>query len=219
MDSEDLTIWARRAANGDRNALENFLAHIHPILFRYLLRSMRDEREVAADLAQEALIRISVGLPKARATTRAQVIAWSLVVARNVAIDFLRALRREPAEYAGSLTDASLIESTDGDHAPDFCMATLLSILRVAEGDLPDATRRILYLRLLEGAPWPSVAEEMGIAESAAKRRFQRAQARLRRQVLRRVTTLEFPLRTAILDRIRRFGVEITDRSEAGEAD
>lgn len=204
--AEDLTAWARRAARGDDLAMEEFLTRIHPILARYLLRYLGDEGDVASDLAQEALVRIASSLCQSRAQTQEQLIAWCLVIARNVSIDFLRASQREPSHHGSTLDGGHPLVGGETAMVPAPEFSVLFGLLRDAEAEVSDDSRRILYLRLVENASWAAVGEELGIAESAAKRRFQRAQRRIRREVLIRVNQLGTSLRQRVLDRIRRFG-------------
>lgn len=203
-----LVALARAAAAGNRDALEHFLTEVHPILRRYASRVLGEDRDLPSDVAQEALVRISIGLPQARAETEEQILAWCLTIVRHLAIDWLRRLRLEPSHGAVSgVGDAPAHLGGEGNIPPAPETVQLFRILSICEAELPLETRSILYLRLVEGAPWAELARELGVPMTAAKRRYQRAQRSLYQRVLQRVASLSEPFRDTILDQIRGFGV------------
>lgn len=209
-DRPDLLGLAGQARVGSRAALERLLAALHPVLHRYYIRSLGDEGDVASDLAQEALVRIARGIGGCHAEGEGQIIAWALRIARNLEIDWLRSVHSEPTYRARSLPiDAHALGVAPPAEEPARtpALGVLFALLEDAEGSLPESTRDLLYLRLTEHASWEQVGKAMGIPATAAKRRFQRSQHRIRSEILRRVRHLPAETREIVLAQIRDFGV------------
>ncbi|MDQ6830209.1 MAG: hypothetical protein M3081_15235, partial [Gemmatimonadota bacterium] len=63
---------------------------------------------------------------------------------------------------------------------------------------LPPDVGRLAWHRLVEGAHWSTIGQELGTTAPAAKRRFQRAQSAVRRLVVRAARELPEPERTRV---------------------
>lgn len=201
------------ASKQDEAALERLLAELFPKLVRFLFRRFDyepDAEELVKDLAQDALVHIATGIGECRATTDAQFLAWCFTIARNVAFDYLRAMRDEFAalrfvvDLENLAGQASFCEweAAGVEQAP--AERTLFSILDAATDVLSETTAELLWHRLIEGATWQEIGERFGTSAAGAKRRYQRAQASLRREVLRRADTLPDTERTHLRARLMR---------------
>ena len=77
------------------------------------------------------------------------------------------------------------------------------SLLLEAQAELSEGTQEVLRRRLLYHDIWREAGEAVGTTPGGAKRRYQRATERLRKEVLRRIEDLPDPeLREALLRRI-----------------
>ncbi|WP_284352670.1 sigma factor [Roseisolibacter agri] len=171
------------------------------------VRRRRDAEDLAADVAQETLIRLARGAPTCRAQTDPQVLAWALTTAQHVLIDTWRspewrlagARASGPAgasgrAAAGDAEWAALAQSYEesAGRVPDVepAYALLLRLAVEACDAARDGVATLCWTRLVAGAEWAQVAAACNTSETAVKRRFQRAQAAMRREVWRRVATL-----------------------------
>lgn len=203
----NLLLLARGAVHGSPEALEQLLLVLYPVVRRYLTRLFGDELDLASDITQEVMVRVARGLPRARAETNEQLLAWSLTIARNLSTDWLRTLRWEPSFRGSSIPSDPALPSGSSESVPSPAFATLLQLVRAAEETLPPATREIMYLHVAQDASWTEAGAAVGIPATAAKRRFQRAQGRLQKEVSRQVAKLQPALQARVLDLLRRWGV------------
>ena len=193
-------------------ALEELLAQLYePVLqfVRNRARRHRDGEDLAADIAQETLIRLARAAEDCRAVTNTQVLAWALTTARHVLIDAWRspewrlAGARGPASEAASEAEwhtlAQSFEESAG-HASEVtpACAILLRLAVEACDAARDGVAALCWTRLVAGADWAQIAGTFGTTEYAIKRRFQRAVGSMRRDVLRRVATLDQSEQTAV---------------------
>ncbi len=192
-----------RAQGGERHAQEKLLATLHIPIRNYVsghTGHMPDGGDLADDVAQETLIRIATRLQSCRATTDPQVLAWALAIARTRLIDYLR--RVEPGierlEFEVAEPDGAR------GRAPEPDGAALGSILRKVVRSLPPETRALLELRVDHGESWSDIASVLRTTAAGAKRRFQRAQARLRRELDAQADRLPVRQREAVHERLRR---------------
>lgn len=200
-------------ASDDDEVLERLLAHLHPRVVHFLARRFefdREAEELIQDLAQETLVRIALSIGECRAISDRQLVAWAFTIARNVSFDHLRRLRHEVAalrfvtdleRIAGRVSSSAWdLGGSPGNPADRLLYETLGAACDVLEA----STIELLWARLTDGLAWDEVAERFGTSPQAAKRRYQRAQRRLRSEVSRRLRSLPEPERA---DLERRLGL------------
>lgn len=204
------------ARGGDRDALNDLLREIRPPILqdiRSRVRSAPASEAVARDLTQDALLKMAVGLPDCRAGTEAQLWAWCRTIARRVVIDWYRKSSLELERGAeGDLSEHLRVHGLVGQ--PGHPKAdpgtfrseldqTLGEILLEAQAALSPGTQRVLVSRLLYSDTWRAAGSRIDTSRGGAKRRYQRALERLRREVLERIGQLEREeLRSALLERL-----------------
>jgi RNA polymerase sigma-70 factor (ECF subfamily) len=162
---EDL---ARRAALGERAALETLLAR-HLDQIHGVCRRVLGHPEDALDATQEALIAITRGIN--RFDGRSRFTTWMYRVATNAALDESRRRRRRPiaSEHAGDI--ASVPDPTGAVDARldvDAAMATL-----------PPDFRAAVALRDLAGLDYAEIATVLGIPIGTVRSRIARGRATL----------------------------------------
>jgi RNA polymerase sigma-70 factor (ECF subfamily) len=190
--SGSLADLGRLAQAGNPQALDSLLRRVQEPVYRYLLRRLLaapDAEDLARDLCQEALIRAMGSIGRSTFASDGRLVAWVLTIARNVLLDHLRQARRR-AEVRG---DSHWARTASAGLLPgeDVAPPRLLEMLAAeALAAVPEGTAELLRLRLVVGRSWKEVADALGIAETAVKRRFQRAQAALRRRILVRLGEL-----------------------------
>ena len=199
--SFELVSLVARARGGDPHALERFMVEVHVHVHRYLTRWLYRRRgweDTADDLAQETLIRIARGLDGCGAVNDAILLEWVRTVTRNVGTDYLRSMRdeweqREFLRTVDAAVDSELwereIERWEREII-DLGPGIMLRILREAHATESEDLQVLLWHRLVQGDEWSETGGAVGIPHTAAKRRYQRAQARLRHAVLKRFLDL-----------------------------
>ncbi len=187
---------AQAARGGDLRAVDRLLECLEVRVRRWLaarVSGFREPDDLASDLSQEALIRIATAVVRARFHSDAQVVSWALTIGRSVLVDHLRAHggRSAPTgdvEHADSRAALLRWVGTPQEAGPAERM--LGAVVHEALAPLPDAARELLRLRVHVGASWKEVADALQTTEAGAKRRFQRLQGTLRREILRRLHAL-----------------------------
>ena len=199
--STELVGLVARARQGDDHALERLLAEVHVHVHRYLARWLYRRRgweDTIDDLAQETLIRIARGIDGCLAVNDAILLEWVRTVARNVGTDYLRSMRDE-WEQSEFLRDVSTtVDSEQWEReiekwereVTDLGTSIMLRILGEVHATESEDAQVLLWHRLVQGDEWGDASGAIGIPHTAAKRRYQRAQARLRLAVLKRIVDL-----------------------------
>jgi RNA polymerase sigma-70 factor (ECF subfamily) len=126
------------AARGDAVAFGQIYAQIAPRVRRYVRTIIRNSWD-AEDVTQDSFVKILTGIGLYD-PARGSFSAWSLRVARNTAIDHIRAHR-------GGLACAEVDQRAPVDDAGRWCRESLRLVL----SDLNQNQREILVLRALAG--------------------------------------------------------------------
>ena len=153
-------------------------------LVRFLARRTRDQA-LAEDLAQEALTRVLVALPRFHGA--ASLRTWARQIALNLWRDHLRRRSASPVAKAaaGDVFSVSALLDTIGPTppAPDpgdvhDRQATHECLMQAAR-QLPPAEREVVVLHDLQGVPIEVAALTLGCSVGTAKVRLHRARRRL----------------------------------------
>jgi RNA polymerase sigma-70 factor (ECF subfamily) len=156
------SLLARRAAGGDRDALQELYQRYAGNVYRHVRGLVRDEHE-AEDITQQVFLKLMSVLPQYE-EAKAPFGAWILRVARNLAIDHLR--RRQPV----------LAEDVFGSHtAIDETGRQRALSLRTALDGLPDEQRRVLLLRQVRGMQPREIAQRLDKTEGSVHALLHRA--------------------------------------------
>ena len=153
----------QRAAGGDRTAFgelyERYARVIHGVLLA------RVPAADAEDLVQEVFIRAMKKLHALAAPSAFP--GWLIAIARNRAVDYHRANRRECE-----------LDETTPDRARDEA-GWILNVIRT----LPEAYRETLVLRLVEGLNGPEIAERTGLTPGSVRVNLCRGMEMLREKL------------------------------------
>jgi RNA polymerase sigma-70 factor, ECF subfamily len=161
---------AERAREGDDDALRLLYLLYADNVYGYVLAIVRDEHD-AEDITSEVFARLPRALAHYRVSST-PFVAWLLRVARNAALDHLRAQRSVPLAE---------VPATAGDtqwHAHER-----LDDLRAALEALPFDQRQVMVLRLVAGLSPGEVAERIGRSVDAVHALQHRARRRLRTEL------------------------------------
>lgn len=176
----------RRAKGGDQTAFEQLvLAHQNRV-FTLAFRMVND-REEAADLAQEAFLKAWQGLPNFQGDSSFS--TWIHRLITNVCIDWIRKQkRRQEIEPVASLDDeeSGWAEPADPGQDPQRQLerAELHRALARALQALPDHHRRVLVMRELSGLSYQEIGQALELDIGTVKSRIARARLSLRKLLL-----------------------------------
>ncbi len=163
-----------RAKAGDREALEELLAEVAPLVYRFGSRMCRHEAD-AEDVVQDTLLSIASHLDDFEG--RSSLSSWVFALARTACARKRRGLKHRPhlpEEAAGERP------SEAGGPEAELENRELRAKLEAALASLSDEHREVLLLRDVEGMTAPEVAAALGTSVDAVKSRLHRARAALR---------------------------------------
>lgn len=145
---------------------------------RWRFPSVRD----VEDLVQESYLKVW------RARLQGRIVAsksFLFQVARHLAIDLLRRERRSPfSEVAPESLEA--VSDGEADAACRACASDELALLAQAVDSLPERCRRVMVLRLVEGASYREIATRLGISELTVQTHVANGLRRVEDHLLRR---------------------------------
>lgn len=164
-----------RAQGGDKAAFAA-LVRAHQNEVYTLARRLVGDPHLAADIAQETLIRAWRALPRFRGD--AALSTWLHRITVNTAWTHKKRARKHLVE---SIDEATEIAETRGAGTPEIAgeLLELRGRLRSALDELPDSQRQVVILKDVYGWSHAEIASSMDISVTAAKVRLHRARARL----------------------------------------
>lgn len=170
LDDEALIARARRASPGDANAFLSILYKRHqPKVAAWCLRICND-REEAADIAQEVFLRVHERLGAFRGESRFT--TWLYTVTRSVAINRGVAARRREAE---ALDDDSVPEPVEPSPGADRELerGEILAAFRQAmERDLEPLEAQVLYLHFVDGMPLAAITDLLALKNKSGAKAY-----------------------------------------------
>lgn len=165
--TEDARVIAR-VLDGDRQQFALLVARHQEALYRYAVALVLDH-DVAADMVQDAFIRVYTNLRTCRDHARFK--AWLFKTLRNRCFDHLKAAHRRnaPLEDAGPIADPA--------ERPDARVERVRLRERIAQAlaMLPDVQREAFLMHHVEGVPYHEMAGLLDASVSALKMRVLRA--------------------------------------------
>jgi RNA polymerase sigma-70 factor, ECF subfamily len=159
-----------RAKEGDRDALRFLYVRYADNLYGYV-RSIVCDDHAAEDITQDLFAKLPSALARYEAR-RVPFAAWILRVARNLALDYLRALRALPC------AELRAVEPVADDFSVERSRA-----LRDALDALPRDQRQVLLLRHVMGLTPGEIARSIGKSEASVHGLHHRGRRTLQRQL------------------------------------
>jgi RNA polymerase sigma-70 factor, ECF subfamily len=160
-----------RAKEGDHEALRYLYVSYSHNIYGYVRSILRDDHE-AEDVTQHVFAKLMTTIVKYD-DRGVPFFAWLLRLARNVAIDHLRANRLTPTE---NVFDPNAASGIDLDHA---------ETVRAALATLPDEQRQVVLLRHVIGLTPGEIADRMGRTEGSIHGLHHRGRRALQRELRR----------------------------------
>ena len=172
------------ARRQDPAAFEALVRRHQARIYNFCLR-MLGQADDAADVAQETFVQLYSHL--GRLDEREPIAPWLFRVARNRCIDVIRRRRTVSTRRARRRRreTTSIIEPADDEPLPDELAerADLQRVLADAIAELPPAYAEVVALRYAGDRSFAEIAAILDCDEGAARVRFHRAKALLRRHL------------------------------------
>ena len=166
----------RRAQMGDQAAIAALVAEQQRYVYSIAMSITRDPAD-AADLTQDALIRLIRAIGSYRGETRLSTWLYRLVV--NLGIDRMRR-RGNPPIRLDDGTDIDLPSDDPHDDVAGTVERTEeAQAVRAAIAGLPDAQRLALTLHYFEDLRYEDIADVMGVPINTVKSHIRRGKERL----------------------------------------
>ena len=164
-----------RLALGDRDALRALYEATASKLFGVCLRILRD-REESEDVLQDVYVTIWRRADRFD-PARASVTTWISTIARNRAIDRLRA--RGPLALADAVEDLEIADEAPG---AESLLSAADDAARLAGclGELDERTRAVIRTAFFEGVTYEALARRMDTPLGTVKSWVRRGLARLK---------------------------------------
>lgn len=168
---EKTSLAVARAKEGDDEALRFLYITYSQNIYGYVRSIVRDDHE-AEDVTQHVFAKLMTSLVKYD-DRGVPFFAWLIRLARNVAIDHLRANRLTPTETVLDPASSSA-SGTDLDWG---------ETVRAALAALPDEQREVVVLRHIIGLSPAEIADRMGRSESSIHGLHHRGRRTLQREL------------------------------------
>lgn len=175
MENSRIADTVRAAAGGDERAFED-LFHAYQDAMYSLVMHFVGDRELAADLTQDAFVRAWERLPSLREPEAFG--GWLLSLVVNMVRDHFRRLREtEP------LDDELTVSDGEPDFAESMSVTERERKVRQAVLALPEHQRTPVVMYHLEGRPVDEVAQALGVPKNTVVSRLSRGREALRRRL------------------------------------
>lgn len=169
-------VLIERLQSGDRSAFEELYDRYGRALFSVILEIVHSEAD-AENLLQDTFVKIWRNISRYEAT-KGRLYTWLVVVARRIALDFVR---------SAYFSEKTKIQSTDtavsvSSPAPEMQRLEFIG-LEKAVGTLEPNLRQVIDLQYFMGYSQQEVADETGIPLGTVKTRTRAALLHLRKQL------------------------------------
>ena len=159
-----------RAKEGDRDALRFLYVRYADNIYGYVRSIVRDDHE-AEDITQQLFSKLTFALSRYEPRS-VPFSAWILRVARNLAVDHIRAVRAIPCE------EVRPVDSVADDYSFERSQA-----LQDALDALPRDQRQVLILRHVAGLSPGEIARSLGKTEGSIHGLHHRGRRTLQREL------------------------------------
>jgi RNA polymerase sigma-70 factor (ECF subfamily) len=195
------TTFVRRLRDRDEAAWFELWETFGPVLRAQLAKwgKGRIGVETVRDLTQETLAALSDSIDRYDPTRGARFSTWLLSIAKHSLgdeIDRRRALKRGAGKKAMELDERFMSQSAvveaDEVYQQNVFRAKVYAAIRKAEPEADFMQFQVYRMRVFDGTPGKSVAEQLGISEPTVSRHLQRVRDLLRRRLGEVVTMYSF---------------------------
>jgi RNA polymerase sigma-70 factor (ECF subfamily) len=195
------TTFVKRLRQRDESAWFELWETFGPVLRAQLAKwgKGRIGVETVRDLTQETLAALSDSIDRYDPKRGARFSTWLLSIAKHALgdeIDRRKALKRgagrKPAELDERFMSHAANVEADDIYQQNIFQAKVYAAIRKAESECDFMQFQVYRMRVFDGAPGKSVAEQLGISEPTVSRHLQRVREQLRKRLAETVTLYSF---------------------------
>jgi RNA polymerase sigma-70 factor, ECF subfamily len=169
-----------RVRAGDEEAFRLiFDRYSRPVLG--FIFDMVGDRTLAEDLAQETFVRAFRGLSTLREETKLS--TWLFGIARNCALEQLRARRRDAFNVEIDAEPAFELHDRARTPSGELLDKELSGVIQTALAKLDEDKRTVFTLKILQQRSYEEIAEITGFSVGKLKTDLHRARAEMRRRI------------------------------------
>jgi RNA polymerase sigma-70 factor (ECF subfamily) len=177
LDDEEL--MRAVAATGDETAFQELYAR-YAVRVEAYIRRLLGQKTAAEDLTQDVFMR----LMRYRSSYRpgGTLASWLFQIARNVVSTYRHRSSRKivPVEAVPETPAIPTVGAHDQSPAAQAEEREAVDIVRQALGEMPEADRMVVQLRLHEDLNFAAISQRLGLTEDGARKRFLAALSRMR---------------------------------------
>jgi RNA polymerase sigma factor (sigma-70 family) len=194
--SDDSELLRRHVCERSEAAFAELVQRKAGLVYSAALRQVGGDTQLAQDVSQSVFI--DLARKAGQLADRPEISSWLHTSTRFAALKAVRARqRRERRER-----EAQTMQEIERESAHDAQWAQVRPLLDAAICDLPEPDRAAILMRDFEGRPFAAMGERLGIGESSARMRAERALDKLqlvlgKRGVTSTVAALGLVLTTA----------------------
>jgi RNA polymerase sigma-70 factor, ECF subfamily len=180
--SSKTAVLFERWAGGDRQALDDLLAHLYRDIHAIAVRQLRSERALTirpTALVNEVYLRMA-GLRELRWQDRAHFLSMAARVTRQALVD---EARRHRAEKRDGGTPVTLSDDNLGGSEAAFDALDVDEILAELQG-FDEVAAEVVSLRVFGGLSIEEAAEALGISVATVNRRWAAGKAWLAHELM-----------------------------------
>jgi RNA polymerase sigma factor (sigma-70 family) len=172
--TDDTTLLQRYAANRDEEAFAEVVRRHLPFVYSAALRRLGRDTHHAQDVAQVVFCALA---RDARSIARSPVLSgWLYTATRNAVINVVRSEKRRRTREE----EAYHMQQMESESAASADWSKLRPVLDSAMDRLSARDREAVLLRFFQGRSFGEIGAIVGLSEDAARKRIDRALAKLR---------------------------------------
>lgn len=170
----DAELLRRHAHEGSNAAFAELVQRRTSLVYSAALRQVGGDTLLAQDVSQSVFI--DLARKAGRLADRPVLVSWLYTSTRFASLKARRAeLRRQARER-----EARIMQELERDSAGDHAWAQVRPLIDEAICELAEPDRAAILLRYFEEQPFAAMGEKLGIGESSARMRAERALEKLR---------------------------------------
>lgn len=169
---------------GDRQAIDALLSRHRRRLLDYIAMMVRD-RDVAADIEQETLIKVMRFIDEGRYVDNGKFVSWALRIAHNQVIDHFRRLKQQNT-VSHSTADYDLLNTprfSDPTIEDKMIRGQIERDVRNLIRSLPEEQAEVVRMRYCLGWSFKEIAEKTGVSINTALGRMRYALINMRKTI------------------------------------
>lgn len=179
---QDIAALVRRAGDGDIAAFERLVGHYQPKVYNFALAFTAD-RDQAADLAQEALIKVYRSIATFRFESSFS--TWLFRIVKNAFLDAVKSRQSKERELETPIEDELGHLQTAALADEVLLRSEARRELRRAMKRVPTAYRLVVVLFDVQGLSYDEIARSLEIPVGTVKSRLKRGRDALREELFR----------------------------------